>query len=455
LVPTVEPPSPVAELGSPKLPSKWLLVGVIIAVLAIAGISVCLATTPVEQVTFPDANLEAAIREVLNKPEGSINRSDLEPLITLVAQEIGISDLTGLEYCVNLGWLYLDDNNISDISSLAGLTNLQELHLGGNNISDISALAHLTNLWYIGLHQNSISDISPLAGLTNLEELFLGGNNISDLSALADLTGLGLLNLDDNSISDISALAGLNNLESLLSLRDNNISDISPLAGLINLQEYDLSGNNISDISPLVANSGLSAGDFVALRDNPLSTTSVNVYIPQLEARGVIVEWTTPTPTDTTQVTFPDANLEAAIREAINKPQGPIYTSDLESLTMLAAQGRRIQDLTGLEYCVNLWELDLEANNISDISSLAGLTNLVYLNLDDNNISDISSLAGLTNLVYLNLWENNISDISPLVENSGLSDGDKVYLSGNPLSTTSVNVYIPQLEQRGVIVSYE
>jgi hypothetical protein len=50
--------------------------------------------------------------------------------------------------------------------------------------------------------------------------------------------------------------------------------------------------------------------------------------------------------------------------------------------------------------------------------------------------------------------ENNISDISPLVENSGISAGDFVGLSGNPLSTDSINVYIPQLEARGVIVDY-
>ena len=43
LVAEVAPPPPEAELGPPKLPSKRLLVGVIIAVLAITGISVGLA----------------------------------------------------------------------------------------------------------------------------------------------------------------------------------------------------------------------------------------------------------------------------------------------------------------------------------------------------------------------------------------------------------------------------
>jgi len=41
-----------------------------------------------------------------------------------------------------------------------------------------------------------------------------------------------------------------------------------------------------------------------------------------------------------------------------------------------------------------------------------------------------------------------------LVNNPGLSQGDEVYLSGNPLSSASINTYIPQLEARGVIVEY-
>jgi len=52
-----------------------------------------------------------------------------------------------------------------------------------------------------------------------------------------------------------------------------------------------LDGNSIVDISPLVANSGLSDGDEVDLKWNPLSDKSLNEYIPQLEERGVHVTW--------------------------------------------------------------------------------------------------------------------------------------------------------------------
>ncbi len=136
---------------------------------------------------------------------------------------------------------------------------------------------------------------------------------------------------------------------------------------------------------------------------------------------------TTTSPTDTTLVTFPDANLEAAVRGMINKPEGPIYNSDLGFLTALYAVGRDISNLTGLEYCTNLTRLDLTHNNISDVSPLAGLTNLGRLYLEGNNISDISPLAGLTNLRELWLGRNNIGDLSPL---AGLTNLELLDLEG-------------------------
>ena len=112
--------------------------------------------------------------------------------------------------------------------------------------------------------------------------------------------------------------------------------------------------------------------------------------------------------THTVIVVFPDATLEAVIREAIGSPTGDIYPSDLQSLTRLTAQESSIASLTGLQYCTNLQEIDLK--------------------------------------------KNQISDISPLLENSGLGTGDKVDLTNNPLRATSVNIHIPQLEERGVEV---
>ncbi|MCL0048165.1 leucine-rich repeat domain-containing protein, partial [Dehalococcoidia bacterium] len=135
-----------------------------------------------EVVTIPDPNLEAALREELGiEPGVEIYRSDLEQLTRLSASGKGISDLSGLEYAVNMETLSVCRNQISDLSPLSNLTSLTELWLGWNQISDLSPLSNLTNLTGLSLDENQISDLSPLSNLTSLTWLWLGWNQISDL----------------------------------------------------------------------------------------------------------------------------------------------------------------------------------------------------------------------------------------------------------------------------------
>ena len=61
-------------------------------------------------------------------------------------------------------------------------------------------------------------------------------------------------------------------------------------------------------------------------------------------------------------VVFPDKYLEDAVREALEKFDGPLTRGDLESLEELEAPESGIKDLTGLGHCVNLTELWLGHN---------------------------------------------------------------------------------------------
>ena len=79
---------------------------------------------------------------------------------------------------------------------------------------------------------------------------------------------------------------------------------------------------------------------------------------------------------DEVTVILSDAGLEVAIREAIGKPAGSIYASDLQGLTSFHASGRAIANITGLEYCVNLTLLELNTNQISNLSPLQNLASL-------------------------------------------------------------------------------
>ena len=79
------------------------------------------------------------------------------------------------------------------------------------------------------------------------------------------------------------------------------------------------------------------------------------------------------------EVSIPDPGLNAAIREALGIPDGPLTAPDLLNLTNLDASSRNISDLTGLESAGNLVTLQLADNQLGTFSfpsNLVRLTNL-------------------------------------------------------------------------------
>ena len=444
------------------------------------GVTVEFDNVITEPVNIPDANLRAAIENALGKASGAIiTAADMVKLTRLEAQNVNINNLTGLEAAINLRQLdlgteyveaerrYINSNSISDLSPLVNLTNLTSLDLGDNDISNLSPVAGLTNLALLDLGGNSISDLSPLAGLTQLINLSLNGNSITDLSPLAGLTQLINLSLNGNNISDTSAVAGLTNLITL-SLGGNNISDISAVTGLTQLTNLSLGGNNISDISAVT---GLTQLTNLSLGGNNISDisavagltqlTNLSLYINNISDLSPVAGLTNLTWVEIEFNNISDLSPLAGLTQLTNLF---LWHNDISDLSPLAGltqlpylllYGNNISDLSPLAGLTNLTDLALMDNNISDLSPLSGLTNLTGLGVDRNNISDLSSLASLTNLTTLSLTDNNISDLSPLVANTGLGNGDRVYVRGNPLNRASIKTHIPALQNRGVTVEFD
>ena len=71
-------------------------------------------------VDIPDFNLRKALESALQINAGEeITKEDLAGLKELEARDRKITDLSGLEHCTRLTFLYLYGNQISDISPLA------------------------------------------------------------------------------------------------------------------------------------------------------------------------------------------------------------------------------------------------------------------------------------------------------------------------------------------------
>lgn len=155
------------------------------------------------------------------------------------------------------------------------------------------------------------------------------------------------------------------------------------------------------------------------------------------------------------EVSVPDPALEAALRDALGKPSGPLLPGELASITEFNAPLGGITDLTGLEACTGMVTLDLHGNCIADLSPLAGLTALTSLNLHENAIVDVTALAGLTELRQLWLDHNLIADPSGLLDNPGLGNTpantwDRVALAFNPLNAPNAAQAIQDFRDRGV-----
>ena len=114
-------------------------------------------------------------------------------------------------------------------------------------------------------------------------------------------------------------------------------------------------------------------------------------------------------------VSIPDANLRAAIEEALGKTPGALITAeDMATLRELRAVSMDIGNLAGLEAAVNLENLRLNNNSISNISPLTGLIKLRHIELEENKITDLSPLEELIGVEQLRLGNNLIVDLSPL-----------------------------------------
>ena len=140
------------------------------------------------------------------------------------------------------------------------------------------------------LSGNLITDISPISGLTKLTTLFLvGGAEIQDISPIGSLTNLTDLAIGGHNIADITPLANLTKLE-LLSIGFNKISDITPLEGLANLTYLNIQHNEVSDVSPITMKE-LESETKLILWGNPLSYDSLSIHIPNLQEKGIDVDY--------------------------------------------------------------------------------------------------------------------------------------------------------------------
>lgn len=194
-------------------------------------------------------NIKEKIRET--RPVdlyGKIYDKEMKVLDIINLSDLGISNIKGLENCINATKINLSSNN---------------------DIKDISVLSQITGLKSLNISNNTKIIKESLGQLIQLETLFMDSANIGDSYAIeiGKLLNLKKLSLKNNFITNLNNLSNLNNIKELY-LDNNKIHDLRPLKTQIeNAYNYSITNQKI-DIKKLYNNSGIFEFDNIVYNTN-------------------------------------------------------------------------------------------------------------------------------------------------------------------------------------------
>ena len=138
------------------------------------------------------------------------------------------------------------------------------------------------------------------------------------------------------------------------------------------------------------------------------------------------------------------------VKKLRNNKDLVIKKDEITKIKFLYLSNKNIEDITGIQYFVNLVTLNLNNNKIKSLESLATLTKLNYLDISHNRIENYSPLSNLVDLKELNLLHNSCNDImfvQNLTKLESLSYGSLVTYKGNNAWVMSAKMDISPLEK--------
>ncbi|MDQ0231420.1 leucine-rich repeat domain-containing protein [Metabacillus malikii] len=385
-----------------------------------------------------------------------------------------ISELT------NLTDLYVSNTKITDFSFLSTLQNLDYLSLVDANLTSLEQLPALENLHYLAVYSNQLEDVKGIEQFKALETIDLDYNPLKTIAGLSQLTELETVWLNNTSLDTIDELLKVANLDSVYlvgneqlklseetSAARNVVNQLIENGVIVEFEEmeedewfdaypglvtdttielnWDYYGEQDISTYELYVNGKLhetlSSEDVFYFFEGLSPDTTYEFYVKAFNANGEevlstepfeVTTWSAPTGK---KIHFNDEMLHETVKAQLGLSRD-LQESDMTKLESLYIfEG--VQDLSGLEYATNLYDLyienitetldlsplknltllsiiQLDQVNVKDYSVLNGLKNLNSLTIMNNNLSDLSFISGMTKLYELTLIQNKLEDITPL-----------------------------------------
>lgn len=342
----------------------------------------------IEEVSFTDEKLDAAVRQALGfDADAALYSSDLWTITKLTLSD-GAYSYTELSRLPYLQSLTIENGSAGSLEGIGSLNALTELVIRDTYVgtTDLLILASLPNLRQLTLEGCSISSIDNLSGCQNLEYLDLSDNSIRDFTALSFMTGLTQLDLSHNALTSLNAVSGLTNLQSL-NVANNALTSIAPVAGCTQLKYLTVSNNTIATLNGV---ENLAQLEYLDASGNALTS------VAQLS-----------TCTALTRLDISSNSLtDISHLQSLTKLQ--FFYFSRNSVSVLPDWGKSCALVT----------IDGSYNQITSIAPLSGYENLNTVLMDYNKISWVDGLASCYNLIKVSVYGNPVTDVSALTAQS-------------------------------------
>ncbi len=312
---------------------------------------------------------------------------------------ISVQDIESLNNCMNLKNLRVHGCEGFSFADLSREVPLQEVYIWcqqGVNVKDLLGFDHLDLL---DIYCSTLDGTEHLAELSSLQHLGLYWTGLSNIDFLYQLPNMTFLSLGEDSVEDIAPVSALTQLKSLYLSRcildDQDMKNIEPLTGLVHFGADSLGWSD-----------GL---------QSPLENLSFLRNLTELE--DISLEYSDVEIGSLTPLKNLD-NLRALSLEGLYMSDSNFRTlSKLTGLRELNLKSNSIDDIESLSKLTNLEELNLTDNNIEDIQALSKLVHLKSLSLSGNtNFYDLSPLQNCEQLEELDLRWTAVTDVSALDE---------------------------------------
>ncbi len=330
--------------------------------------------TEINETNFPDAIFRQYVADNFDTDgDGVLSSEEIGAVAAIEVNEMGISDLTGVQYFENLKFLHCRNNNLTEIDVTKNI-NLTSFVCSFNKLTtlDVSNNKKLNTLF---CNNNQLAfldlyDIEPSTVMChdNAYEI-TSSNTVFDLSTLPK--GFDITRASDWTYSNI---------------KDNMLNVL--LGSDKVTYTYDC-GNGESETFTLIT---------TTVSKPPTNITGIN------------------------EIEFPDDIFRQYVADNLDTDDdGVLSATEIMNVTEIRVSKMGISDLTGVGNFINLDTLVCEENNLTALD-LSNNKKLTRLYCDNNQITSLD-LKNNTALEYLFCVDNSLSSLD-LSNNKFLYDFD-------------------------------